>query len=202
MKKTILLAACLFALLVSSGCASSNLYKRYYKPITMDLPEGVKYPPVQQVEVISLDPESFTKYSDRVDKDTPYEQKAAVAKELGLIKLSKLMANRSKYVVLGASMFSGPYTGEEKAVEVAQKIGASIVMVCIAYTHTASRTSLIPEHHPAVISDINMFGDIKRTPAYTTYQAVPYNVQIFNHDAYYFRAKDLPGPIEPKRKKN
>ena len=105
------------------------------------------------------------------------------------------------YASIGYSSFTGPYTPMSLAVDTAEKHGASLALLDIRYKQTKQYTSVmfLPSYSSSyshgTVSTSYGYGSYSGTTTTTTLNAVPVQreVEIYSHDAMFFRKIDTSG---------
>lgn len=158
----------------------------------------------------------LTNYYEQYYVDTEGQQKTIYSKDSKSVEL-KIATTEEEvldliedgYASIGYSSFTGPYTPMSLAVDTAKKHGATLALLDIKYKTTKQYTSVmfLPSYSTsysqgtvsaaAFGSSGSMYGygSYSGTTTTTTVNAVPVQreMQIYSHDAMFFREIDVSG---------
>lgn len=135
------------------------------------------------------------------EKVTPSSSDRSVELRIATTEEDVLNLIEDGYVSIGYSSFTGPYTPMSLAVDAAEKHGASLALLDIRYKQTKQYTSVmfLPSYSSSyshgTVSTSHGHGAYSGTTTTTTLNAVPVQreVEIYSHDAMFFRKIDTSG---------
>ena len=134
-------------------------------------------------------------------KVTPSSSDQSIELRIATTEEDVLSLIEDGYVPIGHSSFTGPYTPMSLAVDTAEKHGASLALLDIRYKQTKQYTSVmfLPSYSSSyshgTVSTSHGHGSYSGTTTTTTLNAVPVQreVEIYSHDAMFFRKIDTSG---------